>query len=129
LSGKQTCILNHYSFGHDESNESQLSVVMWLLNSIRRMMYKHIFEKNHENLTEQNLGDILLISTGGDFVEGKKIRDACIIICQNSFNFRQYNQVDQELLLIYEKLKENVLLIDSILKMPSMDDEEDDGKI
>ena len=127
-SGKHVCILHHFSFHHDESKTNLLETVVWLLNFIRKLIHDHIPRITEKTYRKEDIDSILLISTGGDVAEGLQMRKVCILIYQNVFDFGQWNLIDAELHLIYRKLAHRVVLFHPVLKIPSLADENEDGK-
>jgi hypothetical protein len=114
-SGQKYCILDHCSFGLDESEMTSSEIVFTFLEHMMELIKDHVkvspFEDN-ENKSKINHIDVLI--SAGDIREGVHIRDSFKLLLQNKI---QIDQKDKDILFLYKNIKNHLIILNPVTKI------------
>ncbi|CAF1271780.1 unnamed protein product [Rotaria sordida] len=127
---EQQCILHHYTFHKDEKTMSQVKIIRWLLNFIFDLLKDFLgINSMMDEFNEPYIKDIFVLVTGGDLNEGINIRQACFNIFNNLVDINDEDFVNNDLLYLYQQLKNRIIIIKPVLMIPESEEESDDDEV
>ncbi|CAF1395224.1 unnamed protein product [Rotaria sordida] len=82
-----------------------------------------------DEFNEPYIKDIFVLVTGGDLNEGINIRQACFNIFNNLVDINDEDFVNNDLLYLYQQLKNRIIIIKPVLMIPESEEESDDDEV
>ncbi|CAF4410743.1 unnamed protein product [Rotaria sp. Silwood2] len=127
---EQTCILHHYTFHKDEKGMPQVKIIRWLLNFIFDLLKDFLgINSMMDEFNEPCIKNMFVLVTGGDLNEGINIRQACFNVFNNLVDINDEDFVDNDLLYLYQQLKNRIIMIKPVLMIPGSEEGSDDDEV